>query len=95
MIFIFSSLLSVLLLSAPVSVNLVCGQVQVTVAIRTLQGGSDGQCPSMKERERAKNEIRQVIDSVIATKLPSTTVSTATMPTTAATTTVSPMTDCS
>ena len=95
MVFIFSWLLSVFLLSALGSLNLVSGQVQVTGATRTLQGGSNEKCPSMEERERAKNEIRQVIASVIATKFPTTTVSTTAIPTTAATTTVFPMTDCS
>ena len=96
MILIFSSLLSVLWLSAPGSVNIVNGQVQVIDAIRTLQGGGNGQCPSMEERERARNEIQQVIASVVATTLPTTTTSATAMTTTstAAMTTMSPMTDC-
>ena len=100
MIYIFSLLLSVLLLFTPGSVDIVSGQV--TDTIRPIQGGGNGQCPSMDERQEAKNEIRQAIASVLATKFPTTTTSmtpmattTPTMPTTAAMTTMPTMTDCS
>ena len=43
------------------------GQGQTADAIRMLQGGEVGQCPSVEERESARNEIRQSISSVIAT----------------------------
>ena len=65
MILIFSSLLSVLYLSAPGSVSIASGQVQVT-DVKVLERGDDWQCPSMEERERARNEIHQIANSVIA-----------------------------
>ena len=61
---ILSSLLLVILLSAPGRVSIARGQVQVT-DIKVLERGDDWQCPSMEERERARNEIHQVVDSVI------------------------------
>ena len=64
MILIFSSLLSVLCLSAPGSVSIASGQVQMT-DVKVLQGGDDEQCPSAEERERARNEIHQTANSVI------------------------------
>ena len=48
--------------------------------VKMLERGDDWQCPSMEERERARNEIHQIIHSVITTTCikPSTTVSTTT-----------------
>ena len=94
---IFSSLLALVLLSAPGSVTLANGQGQVT-DFKVLEGGGDGQCPSVEERERARNEIRQIVASVVTsalptmtalTTVPSTTTSALTTPTT-----VSTLTDC-
>ena len=65
MILIFYSLLSVLCLSAPWSVSIASGQVQMT-DVKVLERGDDWQCPSMEERERARNEIHQTANSVIA-----------------------------
>ena len=84
--------LPVLCLS-PGSVFLASGQVQMT-DIKVLERGDDWQCPSMEERERARNEIHQIAASVIATM----TTSTRSMPTTtsisttAASTTTMPLT---
>ena len=41
------------------SVITVNGQVQLVTAdaVRALEGGDVGQCPSMEERERARNEL--------------------------------------
>ena len=47
-------------LSAPFSVTRASAQGQMTVPIKELQGGDDGQCPSV---ERARNEIRETIIS--------------------------------
>ena len=89
MILIVSLLVSVLLLSAPGSVRIASGQGQMT-DVKVLERGDDWQCPSMEERERARNEIHQIINSVIEITLPTTTTtaSTTTMPltTTSATT---------
>ena len=62
MILIISSLLSVLWLSPPGVVNVASGQGQVTdtIMIRAFQGGGNGQCSSMEERERARSDIRQI-----------------------------------
>ena len=60
MILTISSLLSVFWLSAPALVHIVCGQVQMTNTIRILQKSSNGQCLSVEERERAKNDIHQI-----------------------------------
>ena len=57
-------LLYFLCLSAPGSVSIASGQVQVT-DVKVLERGDDWQCPSMEERERARNEIHQTISSVI------------------------------
>ena len=43
------------------------GQGQIAGAIRVLQGGDVGQCPSEEERERARNELNQFIASEVAT----------------------------
>ena len=97
MILIISSILSVLLLSSPGIVNVASGQGRIT-NVKVLEGGDDWQCPSMEERERARNEIQQDIDLVIATtvltitglttSMPFTTTSATTAPTTASTTTM-------
>ena len=60
-----SILLYFLCLSAPGSVSIASGQVQVT-DVKVLERGDDWQCPSMEERERARNEIHQIANSVIA-----------------------------
>ena len=87
--------LSVLSLS-PRSVTTASGQGHMTDAIRTLRGGVVGQCPSMEERERARSELHQVINSVFANTLPTTTpASITTMPSsTTSAITVPTMTDC-
>ena len=62
-------LLLFLWLSAPGSlINTASGQGQKTNA-KVLQRGDDWQCPSVEERERARNEIYQIIDSVIASSV--------------------------
>ena len=58
------SVLLVLCLS-PGSVITASGQVQIT-DIKMLERGDDWQCPSMEERERARNEIKQIANQVIA-----------------------------
>ena len=68
-------MLFVLYLS-PESVTTASGQVQTADAIRTLKGGGAGQCPSVEERERARNELNHFVASVIAN-----TTSAPTMPT--------------
>ena len=55
MILILSSVLS---LSVIGSVNVASGQVIDT--IRVLQGGSNGQCSSLEERERERSDIHQI-----------------------------------
>ena len=57
--------MSVLCLSAPWSVSIASGQVQVT-DVKVLERVDDWQCPSMEERERARNEIHDITNSVIA-----------------------------
>ena len=94
---IFSSLLALILLSAPGSVTLANGQGQVT-NVQVLEGGDNGRCPSVEERERARNEIHQIVASVVTSALPTTTASTTVSSTTTSAvttpTTVSTMTDC-
>ena len=70
---IFSVLLTLLWMSATWSVIVASGQGQKT-NVRILEGGDDGQCPSIEKRERARNEIHQIISLVIATTTPTTTV---------------------
>ena len=89
---------SVLLLSASGSFIIASGQVQVT-NVKVLQGGDNGQCPSVEERERARNEIHQIAaNSAISTTLaltttvPSTASAATAISTTAAITTMSPTT---
>ena len=49
------------------------GQIMVikvqgqTTDIQVLETDDDWQCPSMEERERARNKIHQIVDSVITT----------------------------
>jgi hypothetical protein len=62
---IFSFFFVLLWLSSPQPVTIAGGQGHKT-NLRVLEGGDDGQCPSVEERERARNEIRQVISLVIA-----------------------------
>ena len=56
--------LSVLWLSAPGSVSIASGQVQMADT-KVLERGDDWQCPPMEERERARNEFHQLANSVI------------------------------
>ena len=56
-------MLSVLCLS-PGSIIRASGQVQMT-DVKVLERGDDWQCPSMEERERARNEIHNTVNSVI------------------------------
>ena len=65
MILILGSLLSVLCLSAPWSVSIASGQVQMT-DLKVLERGDDGKCSFVEERERARNEIHQVTTLVIS-----------------------------
>ena len=102
MIYVLSSILLLLWLSSPWSVNVVGVQVQMTVLKR------DGRCPSVKKLDSASNEIHQIAVSVIAdiflntttppastTVMPSSTTNLAkTMSATDYTATVSTMTDC-
>ena len=81
---------SVLSLSVPGSVIIASGQIQMAAVER----GGDGQCPSVEEGERARNEINQFVNSVIANTFPTTTpASTTTMPSTTASATITPTTD--
>ena len=67
--FVLCSLLLFLWLSVPGSlINTASGQGQKTNA-KVLQRGDDWQCPSVEERERARNEIYQIVDSVIASSV--------------------------
>ena len=105
MICVLSSILLLLWLSAPWSVNLVSAQVQI-IDFKVLEGGDDGQCASVEEREEARNEIHQIVTSVIAdtfsttpiastTVVPSSTINSATtMSTTDSTATHPTMIDC-
>ena len=52
-------------LSAPGSVIIVSGQGQLT-DIQVLERSDDWQCPSMEERERARDRIHQISNSVSA-----------------------------
>ena len=94
---IFSSLLTLILLSAPGSVTLANGQGQMT-NVKVLERGDDWQCPSVEERERARSEIHQIVASVITSALPTMTASTTVPSTTTSAvttpTTVSTLTDC-
>ena len=56
MMLVLCSLLLHLLLSAPGSVIIARGQGQMT-DVKVLERGDDWQCPSVEERERARNEI--------------------------------------
>ena len=51
---------------SPGSVIIASCQRQM-IDVKVLERGDDWQCPSMEERERARNEIYQTIDLVIAT----------------------------
>ena len=63
-IVILYSVLSVIYLSSG-SAIIANGQGKTT-NIKVLERGDDWQCPSMEERERARNEIYQTVDSAIA-----------------------------
>ena len=56
MILIFISLLSVLCLSAPGSVSIASGQLQMT-DLKVLERGDGGKCSLAKERDMARNEL--------------------------------------
>ena len=64
---------SVLYLS-PGSVIIASGQGKMT-DVKVLEKGDDWQCPSMEERERARNEIHQIAASIIDTMTTLTTTS--------------------
>ena len=51
-------------LSAPGSVIMASGQGQM-IDVQVVERGDDWQCPSMEERERARNKIHQITNSVI------------------------------
>ena len=51
-------------LSAPGSVIITSGQREMT-DVQVVERGDDWQCPSMEERERARNKIHQIAASVI------------------------------
>ena len=82
------------------SVTIASGQGQTT-GIQVLERGDDWRCASMEERERARNKIHQIVESVITTTFTKPTIattmaSTTTMPSTiTSVTTMSTMTDCS
>ena len=59
-------IISTLCLSQSVITVGASGQVQIADAIRTFKGGVAGQCPSVEERERARNELNHFVASVIA-----------------------------
>ena len=66
MTLIISSLFPlVLLLSASGLINTASGQGQVA-DVMVLERGDDWQCPSVKEREGARNEIHQIASAVIS-----------------------------
>ena len=66
----------------PGSLMTTSGQGQVT-EIKVLQGGDDGHCSSVEERERARNKIHQIVrNSVIVATFSTTTGSTTTIPST-------------
>ena len=60
-----SLLFSVLWLSAPGSFIIASGQM---TTVKVLERGNDWQCPSVEERERARNEINQVVTAVISSQ---------------------------
>ena len=49
----------------PGSFIIASGQGQI-MGFKVLKSGDNGQCPSMEERERARNELHQIIESAIA-----------------------------
>ena len=57
-------LLSMVCLS-PGPRSVISGQGQKTNTIKVLDRGDDWQCPPMEERERARNEIHQIVNSAI------------------------------
>ena len=65
---IFSALVMLLWLSAPQSVVVASEQGQKT-SIKVLERGDDWQCPSVEEREAMRNEIHQIVASVIASSI--------------------------
>ena len=76
-------------LSAPGSVIMASGQGQM-IDVQVVERGDDWQCPSMEERERARNKIHQIIASVLPTiiPVPATTTTIPSTTTSAATTTI-------
>ena len=73
-------------LSAPGSVIIASGQGQLT-DVQVLERGDDWQCPSIEERERARNKIHQIVASAIATTFSTTTPDSTTTTTMSSTTT--------
>ena len=60
---------SVFCLSAPESViRKASGQIQID-GVKVIDGGDDGQCPSVEKGERARNEIRQSVDSLVTSSI--------------------------
>ena len=74
----------------PESVTIANGQGQnLMTDVKVLpESSDDGQCPSMEEREKARNEIHQIIESVLAT---TTTIASTTCTTMPSTTTSAPI----
>ena len=65
---IFNALVTLLWLSAPGSVVIASRQGQKT-NVRILEGGCDLQCPLVGEREATRNEIHQIVASVIESSI--------------------------
>ena len=47
------------------SVTIANGQVRQTTDVQVLERGDDWQCPSMEERERARDQINMIVNQVI------------------------------
>jgi hypothetical protein len=75
----YLTLVVICLSPGPGSVIIISGQGQ-KIDIKLLHRGDDQQCASVEEKERVRNEIRQITNSVIAA-----TVTLTTMPTESAT----------
>ena len=69
----------------PGSIITASGQGQMA-EVKVLERDDDWQCPSMKERERARNEIHKIVESAIAGTAMTTTPTEATASTTVPTT---------
>ena len=71
MVCVLSLILLLFWLPAPWSVDMASAQVQMT-DFKVLEGDGSGQCASVDEREEARNEIHQIVTSVIANAFPTT-----------------------